>query len=215
MIRRLIPFLVLGTSVAGCNNIASPSINSVYQYALTIDDTLGNPQTLVFHWPRSYLPVRVWVSDTSLIRADVPIAIERWQHAFLYGEYRAVVVSDSMHADVIFIYGFPPGPGIAARAGQCGGQTDPPDPDAHVWQLPIHIYIYSSTSTTTGPDVETCYRITVTHELGHSIGLLAHSPFNTDVMFANPVFDGVSTSDRETAETVYHLPATVVPAGRR
>jgi hypothetical protein len=214
MIRRLLPMLLCAT-VASCNNIASPSLTSAYQYALVINDSLGNVDTLTFHWPRSFLPVRVWVSDTSLIKTYVPIAIERWQHAFLYGEYRAELVSDSAHADVIFIYGFPPDQGIAARAGQCGGGTNGPDADTHTWPLPIHIYIYSNTSTTEGPDVDTCYRITVTHELGHSLGLLAHSPLATDVMFSNPVLDGISTSDRETAETVYHVPANVVPAGRR
>lgn len=215
MIRRVIPML-LGAAVVGCNNIGSPNITGAYQYALVTNDSLGNVDTLVFHWPRSFLPVRVWVSDTSLIKTDVPIAIERWQDAFLYGEYRAEVVSDSTHADVIFIYGYPQDEeGIPARAGQCGGATDPPIADTHTWPLPIHIYIYSNTSTTEGPDVDTCYRITVTHELGHSLGLLVHSPFDTDVMFANPVFDGISTSDRETAEMVYHRPANVVPAGRR
>ena len=203
--------VVAAVFVAACSNIASPAVNNIYDYR---DIELGD--TLAFHWPRELLPVRVWVAADSPIRGHVSTAIDRWQDAFLYGEFRAELVSDSTVADVI-VRNEPSdiGGGFNAFAPQCDGETDMNvDPDAHTLRLPIHVFMFAVVSDVV-PGIDTCFSITMTHELGHVMGILAHSPHSDDVMFANPLFDGISDRDRQTAVTLYHQPATVTVVGRR
>ena len=214
--RRFIPLTAL--ALAGCTNIGSPALVSHYEFRLFAINGAGDTTTLAFHWPREFLPIRIYVADASVLRPHVATAIGRWQDAMLYGEYRAVITSDSNHADVIFENNQPPflraGVRLEASAPQCGGETDAPDPATHTVPLPVHSYVYSGLSPG-APGLDLCYSITVTHEMGHTLGLLSHSPFYTDVMYSNPVFDGISANDRETVQTAYHFPANVVPAGRR
>jgi predicted Zn-dependent protease len=214
--RRLL--LVAALAGAACTTIASPTRISPYEYKYFAIDGDGDTTAITFHWPRSMLPIRIFVPDTSVLRPHVATAIQRWQDAFLYGEYRAVIVSDSNQADVIFENNLPPflraGVRLDAMAPQCGGATDAPDAVTHTVPLPVHSYVYTPLPLDT-PGLDACYRITVTHEMGHTIGLLNHSPFSGDVMYSNPLLDGISTNDRETAETAYHVPANAVPTGRR
>ena len=213
MRRPLIGMVVL---VAACSNIASPAINNIYEYR---DTEFGD--TLAFHWPRELLPVRIWVAADSPIRQYVATAIDRWQNAFLYGEFRATLVADSTVADVI-VRNSPSDIGgvllrnpMLARAPQCNGETDPDiDPFARTLQLPMHLFMYAVVSDAV-PGIPACYSITMTHELGHVIGILAHSPHSDDVMFANPLVDGISDRDRQTAITLYHRPSTLTVTGRR
>jgi predicted Zn-dependent protease len=214
MMRRLLP--AVGVLVAACSNIASPAVNDIYEYrAFEFGDTLA------FHWPRELLPVRIWVAADSPIRPYVVTAISRWQDAFLYGEFRATLVADSSTADVI-VRNTPSDVGgvllrrpILARAPQCNGETDPSlDPSSKTVQLPMHLFMYAVVSDAV-PGIPACYSITMTHEVGHVIGILAHSPHSDDVMFANPEFDGISDRDRQTAITLYHRPSTVTVTGRR
>lgn len=221
------PWLVAAALVvAGCSNIASPALTDAYEYRCFADvatgECIGGTDTLTFHWPRELLPVRVWVADDSPVRPYVTTAIDRWQHAFLYGEFRATLVADSSIADIIVLNAPSPDggallrhPPLHARAGQCNGETIPDiDAGTNTLTLPIRLYMYATVSEIE-PGIATCYSITMTHEMGHAIGLLAHSPSDGDVMFANPVFDGISDRDRQTAVTVYHVPSTLTIAGRR
>ena len=64
--------------------------------------------TLSFHWPQSRLPVRIWAEDTLNLPTHVQQGIHQWEAAFLYGEFRAVVVADSNAADVIVTSGIAP-----------------------------------------------------------------------------------------------------------
>ncbi len=170
-------------------------------------------------WPRADLPVRFWIASNSPLRADLQTAIDRWQGAFLYGEFRATIVADSNVADVI-VRNDPPdvGGGLGAFASQCVGETDTNiDPTALTATLPMHIFVYAVVSDAV-PGLATCYSITMTHELGHALGLInsAHAgALASDVMFANPVFDGLSDRDRLTAVTLYSIPSGVTLTGRR
>lgn len=209
--RRPVLVAAVAALIGACANIGSPALTNVYEYR---DVELGD--TLIFHWPRTSLPVRVWVASDSPLRANVLTAIERWQNAFLYGEWSATLVADSTSADVIVrnepsdIAG-----GLAARAPQCTGETDlDVNTTTNTLQLPIHIFVYATVSDIV-PGIPTCYSITMTHEFGHALGLILHSPFSSDVMFANPTFDGVSDRDRQTAVTLYHIPSTLTLTGRR
>lgn len=208
--------LLAALALAGCNNIGSPQITSTEVYAYT-NVVLGD--TLSFHWPRSSLPVRVWVASDSPILADVDTALARWQGAFLYGEFRAVLVADSGSADVI-VRNEPSdiGGGLARRAKECTGETDlDVDISTNTLQLPVHMFVYPAASDP-GPGLATCYRITTTHEFGHALGFLNprhEGATPADVMYADPVFDGISDRDRWTAEILYLVTPTVTITGRR
>jgi predicted Zn-dependent protease len=201
--------------ILGCGNIGSPEILSgdVYEFR---DQEAG--QTLVFHWARAELPVRVWVAGDSPLLPYVRTAIDRWQGAFLYGEFRASMVADSSIADVI-VRNVPSdiGGGFGARAAQCVGETDQEiDVTARTVTLPMHVFIYPLVSQT-APGVTTCYSITATHEFGHVLGIISPIHAGTtssDVMFANPSYDGISDRDRLTAVTLYSIPSTLTIRGR-
>ena len=200
----------------GCGNIGSPEITSTQVYEFR-DHELG--QTLVFHWPRSVLPVRIWVASDSPLRSYVQTAIDRWQGAFLYGEFRATIVADSSTADVI-VRNVPSdiGGGFGARAPQCSGETDQEiDPVAKTLALPVHVFVFAVVAES-NPGIAGCYSVTTTHELGHVLGIIdsAHGgTTSSDVMFANPSFDGISERDRLTAVTLYSIPSTITITGRR
>lgn len=202
--------------VAACGTIGSPLITSTDVYEFR-DLELGD--TTVFHWKRTDLPVRVWVASDSPIRQYVETAISRWENAFLYGEFSATMVTDSTKADVI-VRNSPPdvGGGIHAFAPECTGETDPDiDPVTKTATLPMHVYVYPATSLP-GAGLATCYSITVTHEFGHVLGIINsnHAGTNSgDVMFGNPVFDGISNRDRLTANTLYLVAPNVTITGRR
>lgn len=201
---------------AACGNIGSPEITSSQVYEFRNLD-VGTP--IVFRWPRSTLPVRVWVASDSPIRGYVQTAMDRWQGAFLYGEFRATMVADSNTADVI-VRNTPSdiGGGIGARAPQCNGETDQNiDVTSSTLTLPVHVFMYAVVSEST-PGIATCYSVTMTHEFGHVLGIINHNHAGTtaaDVMFANPSFDGISDRDRQTAVTLYSVPSTITITGRR
>jgi predicted Zn-dependent protease len=62
--------------------------------------------------------------------------------------------------------------------------------------------------------VEQCLALTTTHELGHSIGIFAHSPVATDLMYPDPTVPGPSDRDRATAELAYHTEPTLTMGTR-
>ena len=201
---------------AACGNIGSPLITSTDVYEFR-DVELGD--TIVFHWPRSAMPVRVWGASDSPILGDVETAIARWQSAFLYGEFRATLVADSSTADVIVRNTVSDvGTGLGSRARECSGETESfIDFVAHTAQLPIHVFVYAAASNP-GPGLATCYSITTTHEFGHVLGIInpAHAGTTTaDVMYPDPTFDGISDRVRSTVLTLYLVPSNITITGRR
>ncbi len=213
--RRLLP-LVLVLAVA-CSDLFAPQRTDAYEYRCL--PTIGSfcADTVAFHWPPSDQPVRVYTASGSALAPHLATALSRWNGAFLYGELRLVAVTDSNSADIILENIFPPENNLLrepmhAFAVGCTGATD--SPVDHVYQLPIHSYIFSNTGQAV-PGIDLCYSIVVTHELGHALGILTHSPSIGDVMYASPVLDGLSDRDRQTIETAYHSPANVTTTGRR
>ncbi len=206
---RLVAFATLA-AVAACQSIVAPPIRSadVYEWRYLNSKGAGGVDTLSFHWLRTALPVRIYVAPGSALEPYVAQAITRWESAFLYGEWRGVMVNDSANADVIFENVIPAVEGgllrLRARAPECTGETDGPDPDIRVWALPIHSYVWSNTGGNV-PGLAKCYSLTVTHEMGHTLGIIhPHSPNATDIMYAFPVVDSLSQRDRQTIVTAYH-----------
>jgi len=206
--------ILFGLAVAGaalaCADIASPSRADRYEWRRIVSTGPGTADTLSFHWPRSRLPVRIWVEDTLSLPSHVQAGIDQWRAAFLYNEFDAIVVPDSSTADVVVRAGSPVKGGfsvirLASIAPECEGGTDFDLPSgSRELQPPIRVFINPRFDPAT-PGVDECLALTTTHELGHAIGIFAHSPVATDIMFGDPVVPALSPRDRATAEAAYHL----------
>jgi predicted Zn-dependent protease len=164
--------------------------------------------------------VRIWAEDTLNLPSHVQQSISQWETAFLYGELRAVVVSDSSVADVIVTSGIAPKGGFSITrlesfmAPECQGATDI-ELAANGQEIlpPIRAYL-DPRFDPSSPGVDACMALTTTHELGHSLGIFAHSPNSEDMMFADPAVAALSPRDRATAELAYHTEPTLTVAPR-
>jgi hypothetical protein len=216
--RRLALGLAALTALA-CGDIAAPVRGDLYEWRLEAPSIPGpGLDTLSFHWDRADLPVRVWVEDTDGLPGHMARAIDVWEAAFLYREFQAALVSDSAIADVI-VLGGPPGPKLqmmrlhSALAPECAGATDLDiDVANSELRLPIRLFI-DPRSLPDDPGIEPCLALTSIHEMGHALGIFAHAPDSTDIMFADPEVELPSARDRRTAEAVYHTPPTHTAAG--
>jgi predicted Zn-dependent protease len=204
---------MVATLASGCAEIGAPQRTDVYEWRL-----VTGTDTLNFSWPRSSLPVKIWAESVDNLDTDADASIAAWNGVFLYGEYHAVRVADSSDADVILVEG-PPPPGddvllsrmaLERTAAECQAATLPHIDDLHQAHLPMHIYITARFAVDL-PATRACFALTVTHELGHTIGIFRHSPHPEDIMYANPTVTAPSERDRNTAEILYHTPANVVP----
>ncbi len=219
--RRLLPLLCLasGPVLLSCADIAAPSRVNAYEWRRIVATATG-PDTLSFHWPQSRLPVRIWAEDTLNLPAHVQLGIDQWEAAFLYGEFRAVVVSDSSVADVIVTGRIAPKGGFSVTrlestlAPQCSGGTDiiPPAGVREI-EFPVRVFVYPRFDPSS-PGFDECMALTTTHELGHALGIFEHSPNPDDIMYVEPVVTTLSPRDKATAELAYHTEATLTVAPR-
>jgi hypothetical protein len=217
--RRLLLGLAVLTALA-CGDIAAPVRDDLYEWRLEAPSIPGpGLDTLSFHWDRTHLPVRVWVEDNDDLPGHVARAIDVWEAAFLYREFEATLVSDSTTADVIVLGGTPGDPKLrtkrlhSALAPECAGATDLDVDVANTeLRLPIRVFI-DPRSLPDDPGIERCLALTSIHEMGHALGIFAHSPDPEDIMYADPEVDLPSARDRRTVEAVYHTPATLEAVG--
>ncbi|MEZ0335983.1 MAG: hypothetical protein ACAI18_18490, partial [Gemmatimonadales bacterium] len=63
------------------------------------------------------------------------------------------------------------------------------------------------------PSLAGCLALTSIHEMGHAIGIFAHSVNEEDIMFTDPQVDLPSARDLGTAEVLYHLDSTIEAVG--
>jgi hypothetical protein len=202
-------------SAMACGDIAAPIRSDLYEWRLEVPAAPGpGLDTLSFHWDRNDLPVRVWVEQSDDLLAHMGRAIDAWEAAFLYREFEGTLVSDSTTADVIVLSGAA-GPSLrrerlhSAMAPECSGATDLDiDLDTNELRLPIRVFI-DPQSLPDDPGLEACLALTSIHELGHALGIFAHSPNPEDIMFADPGVELLSDRDRRTAEAAYHTPPTL------
>jgi predicted Zn-dependent protease len=212
-------FLAGGSVLLSCADIAAPSRSGAYEWRRIVA-TASGPDTLSFHWPQARLPVRFWAEDTLNLPVHVQQAIGQWQAAFLYGEFRGELVADSSIADVIVASGIAPKGGLSVTrleslmAPECQGATDIElDASGHQILPPIRVYV-DPRFDPAAPGVDACMALTTTHEVGHSLGIFAHSPNAEDIMFADPVVAELSPRDRATAELASHTEPTLTVAPR-
>lgn len=214
--------LVMCVGLAGlfaCTEILSPPPPDAYEYRQFEPDGAGGQRALAFHWPRSALPVSIYVAPGDPLESSLRLAISRWEATFLYGEWQGELVADSNVADIIVRNEVPAefvreGIRLDSNAPQCRGSTDfVADVVAGDLHLPFRVYVWSRIGPT-GEGLEECYDITTTHELGHALGIFAHSGNVDDLMFGDPVRGDLSDRDRATANAAYHRPATLAPVPR-
>jgi hypothetical protein len=213
---RALPILPILMAAAGlsCADIASPTRSNAYEWRLITPTGPGTADTLSFHWPSSRLPVKVWAQDTLNLPVHTRDGIAQWKAGFLYGEFDAVLVPDSNAADVMVTTGQANKGGfsvtrLGSMAPECEGGTDFDLPiGSREIQPPIRVFL-NLRVVADAPGVEQCLALTTTHELGHAIGILAHSPIASDLMFADPTAPGPSERDRATGELAYHTEPTL------
>lgn len=193
---------------------ADPTV-PVRQAAYGFDDGFG----AVFRWPTDRLPVRFYVDDRGPMRSLVTQGIAAWEAQFLYGELRGALVGDSTSADVIVRWGGTVPADVAADTGApvfaCSGLTQIViDSASNAVDGPIHVTLDRLAVVASPGQVVACYGRVVTHELGHSLGLLQHSAQSADLMAPQPLVRRPTTRDRVTAEILYHTPPTIGPPPR-
>jgi hypothetical protein len=213
---RRLAFGLAAFMALACGDIAAPLRDDVYEWRRVEPSSAGPGfDTLSFHWDRADLPVRVWVEDSDDLPAHIARAIDVWEAAFLYREFEATRVDDSTAADVIVLSGSPGDPKLrvkrlySAVAPECDGATDVDVNEANTeLRLPIRVFI----DPRFFPDaagLERCLALTSIHEMGHALGIFAHSPYPEDIMYLDPEVEQLSERDRRTAEAAYHTPPTL------
>jgi predicted Zn-dependent protease len=206
--RRSIALAALLAATLSCSEAAAPDRGLVYEWRLFVQgDSVGQTDTLSFHWPKEMLPVRIWVEDSLDMPTHITDAIASWKDAYLYGEYDAVLVQDSSSADVIVRVLTPPDGG-GTSAGCVGETAIDTAATRHQLLLPVHMYLAPRYQNV---DLSECFEVTALHELGHSIGLFQHSPNPADIMYYQPDVQVLSSRDVNTVQTLAHWPANMVP----
>jgi hypothetical protein len=168
------------------------------------------------------MPVRVYAEPTGELPQNVADGLSLWTGAFRCGEVSSRVVTDSGAADII-VRNPPDLPEPTDRAavlaadsvGACNGVTTG-DTVRVSGRLridgPIRSYVSPLSSDSTA--LAGCYRIVTAHELGHALGLLAHSPDTADLMNNRPRRRFLTPRDRLTIQVLYHTVPTVAPPPR-
>jgi len=211
--------LALPLAAAACGDGGGP--NTCYDSnAMSYGFAVGGDTTLVFRWPASRMPVPVYAEPAGANLTNAIAGLQTWVNAFHCGEASFTFVSDSTRADVIVrqVAVFPPlpasGTALAADSvGACAGRTDGTFDSTLTLTGPVRSYIVPIP----GKDsvaVAGCFRMTTTHELGHALGILAHSTDPTDIMYPTPKRSSLSANDRYTLQKLYHTAPTIRPAPR-
>jgi hypothetical protein len=200
--------LVVAAAALACDQPTIPTRTAAYPF-----DFAGD----VFHWPASHLPVRYFADARGAMRTIVQDGLAAWQAPFLYGEFTGTLVADSAGADVIVLWrdsvppDVPPDPGPPVSA--CSGVTSFQLDSTSTIEGPLRVTLWVA-GVATAAQVAACMRRVTLHELGHSLGLLQHSPDTLDVMAAPPGVAVPSERDRQTVEVLYHTPPTIRPPPR-
>ena len=184
-------------------------------------DWLGDTN-VVFHWPQSYMPVRVYAESVGTLRANTQTGMQLWASAFRCRELSYTMVTDSTHADIIVRNPQTlPLPARSVRAlgadsvNACQGVTQfQTDSDTTALTGPMRSYV-APFAGTDSVALLACYRFVTAHELGHALGMLSHSPDTSDLMYASPRRLQLSEDDRYTIQLLYHVASKLRPPPRR
>jgi predicted Zn-dependent protease len=95
--------------------------------------------------------------------------------------------------------------------GACTGRTDGTFDSTLTLNGPVRSYI-APLAAQDSVALSGCFRMTTTHELGHALGILAHSTSPGDIMYPTPHRSTLSLNDSYTLQLLYHTTATIKPA---
>lgn len=182
------------------------------------------PGDLIYHWPAGRA-IAIYVDPAAggdALRALLAPAFDVWMDSLHYAEHSLVIASTPERADVIVHTRDAP---LLVDTGGCtypatgaGGITFfCPALSGDTLEvlalrtggpgrvkMDVAIDPARATSTTT-------VRALLTHELGHVLGIGAHSNQATDLMFALPTVERPSTRDASTLRWLLHRPADLAP----
>lgn len=180
----------------------------------------------LYHWPAGRT-VRVYVDPTaepagSDLRGAVTAGVALWAGTVRNGEVSVAIASAPTQADVIVHYGEAPrlvGPGDCAppASGGVGSTFLCPDFQSRTLAtLPLvaggggsvkmDVAVYRGA---VADDAQ--FRRVVAHELGHVLGIGAHSPSSADLMFGSPSVPAPSAADGRTLRYVLQQSADLRP----
>jgi predicted Zn-dependent protease len=217
----LLGVAVLGGLAACHDNVG---VGACYEpNAVSYQFWLGTDSNMVFHWPSSYMPVRVYAEPTGALPTNVQNAMNLWMNAFRCRELALTLTTDSTQADIIVRN--PPNLPAVARphtyelgvdsANACTGVTQfTVNADSTALTGPMRSYVSPFPGVTDTAAVASCYHFVTAHELGHALGILAHSPDPNDLMFVSPFRLYLTADDRYTIQLLYHTAARLGPAPR-
>lgn len=186
----------------------------------------------ILRWPHG-AAIRVAVLDDEFIPepllADVlEVGADAWHRAVLYGEFTITPASGPETADVLLRWAGTPLPveipapvcapelenvGVMTR---CNVDENPARLDPYPLEGSaaddsgsVRMIITISRALADEPDH---LRKVVTHELGHAIGIMRHSPCSGDLMYAGTIETAVpSPADRATVQVLYHAVPDIRP----
>ena len=187
-------------------------------------DDFGQLHLFLYHWPVG-TTVRVYVDPSAApagsdLRSAVVDGASRWTASLRQHEVAVAVSTDPRDADVVVHYG--EAPRIVgstscepASTGGSGVTFACPDFDAGAFEvLPLlsgaggrvkmDVAVYHG-----GASSEAEFRRLVAHELGHVLGIGAHSESREDLMYGAPAVDAPSAADVKTLRYVLQQPADV------
>lgn len=207
----------LAVALLGCGGDATSTTPpaAAYEFRTFATGPGGGTVPLAFRWPSASLPVRIWIAADDPRRPALLRAIATWDNALTSSQFRSTLVASPATADIV-VGDFPAGAAtsrirLEGHADGCFGFTEfTVDLDAGTLALPFRIEVTAS------PGVDqatllTCYDATVLHELGHALGIFAHSPNANDVMHTDPTRATLSGPDQATIALVYSGPGTLQP----
>jgi len=183
---------------------------------------LAGDTNVVFHWPASYMPVRVYAEPVGDLPANVQAAMQLWRGAFRCGELSLTTTTDSTAADIIVRNPLAlPAPARASHVlhadstTACHGVTHV-DLDSAGTALagPMRSYVAPFPGADSAATAS-CYHFVTAHEFGHALGILSHSPNDSDLMFVAPHRRYLTESDRYTIQILYHVASKIGPPPRR
>jgi hypothetical protein len=197
---------------AGCGGPTVPQRAETYAFDEQATGT-------VFWWPPERLPVRYWVDpDAGVVAEYVARGLELWRDQFLYGEFSGTLVTDSSRADVLVVVDGPTPPDVPLTDDPpviaCSGFTffDALGADDR-FPFPPEVHLQWDQ----GPDpvdIANCLARVAAHEVGHSLGILAESPNQFDLMNTNVRVTAPSEQDRATVQQLYHTAPNALPPER-
>ncbi len=165
------------------------------------------------------MPVRFYADTTGALRTNVLAGLTTWVGAYHCDEASFQLWPDSTTADVIVrqVPLLPPAGAAMTLAadsvGACVGRTDFQIDTARALTGPFRAWVVPLAAADPVA-LAGCYRMVTTHELGHTLGIFAHSSDPADLMYSAPRRGTLSPDDRYTFQLLYHTTPTVRPAPR-